>query len=100
MEDLAEKYEPAPIDLKDVALPESLVDLTEIIAENTHNVWSRNRMDEGWTYGAERNDRLKKHPDLLPYSALPEGEKEYDRATAMNALKLIIKLGYRIEKNS
>ena len=45
-------------------------------------------------------EERKKHPDLLPYSALPEGEKEYDRATAMNALKLIIKLGYRIEKNS
>lgn len=91
-------YKPSPLDLSDVALPDSLMELTEAIAENTHEVWSRNRMDEGWTYGAERDDVTLKHPDLLPYSDLSEGEKEYDRLTAMNAIKLIEKLGYKIEK--
>lgn len=97
-EDVAKSYKPAPLDLSDVELPESLTELTEAIAENTHEVWSQNRMAEGWTYGPARNDKLKKHPDLLPYSDLTEGEKEYDRATAMNAIKLIVKLGYKIEK--
>lgn len=100
IEKVAETYSPAPLNLDDVALPEELDQLTEAIAENTHEVWSKGRMEEGWTYGAERNDETKKHPDLLPYSSLTEGEKEFDRATAMNAIKLIVKLGYRIEKNS
>ena len=91
-------YKPTPLDLSDVVLPESLIELTEAIAENTHEVWSWNRMNEGWTYGPERNDRKKKHPDLIPYSELPESEKAYDRATAMNTIKLIVKLGYTLHK--
>lgn len=94
----ARLYKPAPLDLSDVQLPDSLTELTEAIAENTHEVWARIRLDEGWTYGPKRDDAHLKHPDLLPYSDLPEGEKEYDRATAMNAIKLIVKLGYKIEK--
>lgn len=97
-EAVAKSYKPTPLDLSDVVLPESLTELTEAIAENTHEVWSQNRIAEGWTYGPVRDDATRKHPDLLPYSDLPEGEKEYDRATAMNAIKLIVKLGYKIEK--
>lgn len=92
-------YKPAPLDLSEVTLPEELDELTEAISENTHEIWSKGRMAEGWTWGPERNDSDKKHPDLLPYSALPDGEKEYDRITAMNAIKLVLRLGYRIEKN-
>ena len=55
-------------------------------------------MKEGWTYGPVRDDKLKKHPDLVPYSELPEGEKEYDRATAMNTIKLVLKLGFELHK--
>jgi hypothetical protein len=97
-ETVAHSYRPAPLDLSDVRLPESLTELTEAIAENTHELWSQSRLREGWTYGAVRDDAQLKHPDLLPYSDLPEGEKEYDRTTAMNAIKLIVKLGYRIDK--
>lgn len=98
VEKIAGTYSPAPLNLEDVTLPEELDELTEAIAENTHEVWSKGRMDEGWTYGVERDDDAKKHPDLLPYSSLTEGEKDFDRATAMNAIKLIVKLGYKIEK--
>ena len=91
-------YDPSPIDLSGIELPESLLDLTEAIAENTHEVWSRNRLAEGWTYGPVRDDANLRHPGLLPYSELSESEKEYDRDTAMNAIKLVIKLGYKIEK--
>ena len=95
-EEAAKKYRPTPISLEDVLLPDTLVDLTEAIAENTHDSWAKARMEQGWSYGPKRDDKLKKHPDLLPYSLLPEEEKEYDRVTAMNAIKLIVKLGYRI----
>lgn len=95
---VAKAYRPAPLDLSDVTLPESLEELTEAIAENTHEVWSQGRKNEGWTYGSKLDDEAKTHPDLLPYASLTEGEKDFDRATAMNAIKLIVKLGYRIEK--
>ena len=91
-------YIPHPIDLSDVELPAHLDALREAIAENTHEVWAAGRMKEGWTYGPERDDKLKKHPDLIPYSDLPEGEKQYDRDTAVNTIKLVIKLGYDLVK--
>lgn len=91
-------YEPKPISTDDVALPPNLLELTEKIAENVHDVWAAGRMAEGWVYGEYKDSELKTSPDLVPYGELPEAEKEYDRKTALETLKLIIKLGYRIDK--
>lgn len=89
-------YEPKPIDTSDVILSDDLLELTEKIAENVHDVWAAGRIEQGWTYGTERNDELKTTPCLIPYSELPDSEKEYDRNTTLETLKLIIKLGYKI----
>lgn len=91
-------YQPKPMDTGDVELPKELLELTEKIAENVHENWAAGRVAEGWTYGEARDDRKKTTPCLVPYDALPEREKEYDRITAFQTLKLIITLGYKIEK--
>ena len=91
-------YDPKPIDTSKIELSSDLLGLTEQIAENVHEVWSAGRIAEGWAYGEKRDDQLKQTPCLVPYSMLPESEKEYDRKTALNTLKLVIALGYRIEK--
>lgn len=90
-------YKPQPIDTSGVTLPEELLKLTERLAENAHDNWARQRIAEGWTYGPRRDDNAKEHPDLVPYRELPESEKEYDRRAAMETLKAILALGYRIE---
>ena len=91
-------YKPNPIDTTDVTLPSDLLELTEKIAENVHEVWAKNRVSEGWSYGEARNDQTKETPCLVPYNELPEIEKDYDRNTALETIKLIIKLGYDIKK--
>lgn len=91
-------YTPKPIDLSDVELTEDLNDLREAIAENAHEIWAENRQAEGWTYGPQRDDQLKQTPDMIPYSKLPESEKEYDREMAMKTIKLLKKLGYDLIK--
>ena len=91
-------YIPKPIDTTGVALPKELNDLAEEIAKNVHEVWSEGRMEEGWTYGEERDDAKKHHPCLVPYEALTETEKEYDRNTWHETLKLFMKLGFKIVK--
>ena len=91
-------YIPKPIDLSDVELTEDLIELREAIAENAHEIWAENRQKEGWTYGPVRNDELKQNPDMVTYSQLPEGEKEYDREMAMKTIKLLLKLGYDLIK--
>lgn len=92
------KYIPQPIDTSDIALPAGMESLVEKMAQNVHEVWAKSRIDQGWTFGPERNDVLKKHPCLIPYEELPDVEKAYDRDTATSTLKLICKLGYNISK--
>lgn len=91
-------YKPNPIDTSDVVLNEEIRALSEDLARNTHDVWAVGRIRDGWTYGATRNDDKKEHPCLVPYEELSEEEKEYDRATALETLKVILKLGYTFEK--
>ncbi len=91
-------YKPKPIDTSKIKLPDELMVLTERLAENNHDNWAAQRIKEGWTHGLARNDEKKEHPDLVPYNKLPEIEKEYDRKTAMEALKAIISMGFKIEK--
>lgn len=92
-------YTPKPIDTSKIVLSDDLLKLTESLAENAHEIWARQRMSEGWTWGLQRDDKAKKHPDLVPYADLLESEKEYDRMTAMETLKVIVGLGYVVEKS-
>ena len=92
-------YTPKPIDTSDVILSEELLSLTEKIAENVHDVWAAGRIAEGWVYGTEKDNAKKTSPSLVPYNDLPESEKDYDRNTALETLKLIVKLGYNITTN-
>lgn len=91
-------YKPNPVDTSEVKLPEELLELMEKIAENVHENWAVGRISEGWTYGEKRDDAKKTTPCLVPYAELTESEKEYDRITALETLKLIVALGYNINK--
>jgi len=91
-------YEPVPVDTSTITLDSELAQLVERLAENVHDLWAQRRMSQGWTWGEQRDDAQKKHPGLVPYRELPEKEKDYDRATAVSTLKLIMTLGFRIER--
>lgn len=91
-------YKPKPVDTSDIMLPKELEALIEEMSRNTHDVWAEGRIAEGWTYGPERDDVKKTHPCLVPYNDLPDTEKDYDRNTSVETLKLILKLGFKISK--
>ena len=91
-------YTPNPIDTSDISLNSDIMSLCEILSRNTHEIWASGRIKEGWTYGEVRNDAKKQHPCLVPYEDLPESEKEYDRATSLETLKVISSLGFVISK--
>ncbi len=95
---MKQTYTPAPLDTRDVELPKELDGLIEEMARNVHDVWAQGRIAEGWTYGKQRDDKQKTHPCLVSYDELPDAEREYDRQTAVQTLKLILKLGFKIHK--
>ena len=94
----ANDYRPEPVDTSDVVVPDELMPLVEQMARNVHEVWAKSRMDQGWTRGSRRDDTLKTNPDLVPYDELTEEEKDYDRNTSLQTVKLILKLGFNITR--
>ena len=93
------EYITNPVDTGHIQLPKELEYLVEEMAKNVHEVWSKTRIEQGWTYGEKRDDVLKQHPCLVPYEELPEEEKVYDRNSSVETLKLIMKLGFKISKD-
>lgn len=98
IEEISLSYIPEPIDTSEIQLNDGLLELVELLAENSHNVWAFQRKKKGWTYGPHRDDKKKNNPCLVPYHELPESEKEYDRTLACEILKTVILLGYKLEK--
>jgi|GEM_PF-1328924 len=90
-------FTPNPIDTASVELEPGIATLTEQLARNTHDLWAQRRIEEGWKYGPQRDDLAKTHPGLVAYDELTDNEREYDRQTAIGALRGITALGYRIE---
>ena len=92
------EYEPHPIDTSGVTLAEELSKLTELLAKNAHDIWALQRWAEGWCYGPQRDDARKEHPDLVPYNELSESEKQWNLAISVETLKIILAIGYRIDR--
>lgn len=44
-------YKPAPLDLVAITLTPKMEELVDQLAENTHNLWAKERIQQGWTYG-------------------------------------------------
>ena len=91
-------YTPQPVDTSDIQLPKDLAPLLEAMAKNVHETWAQERIRQGWSYGEQRDDVRKLHPCLVAYEELPEAEKDFDRNTSVETLKLILKLGFRVTK--
>ncbi len=91
-------YKPNPIDTQSIDLPSDLKPLVELIAKNVHDVWAKQRIKEGWVYGEKKDSEKKTTPCLIPYEELSEEDKDYDRQTALETIKVVLKLGYKVEK--
>lgn len=91
-------YKPHPIDLDHIGLEPGLEKDMEAIAKNIHETWAEQRRLEGWTYGETHDYKTKKHPGMVEYEDLPENEKDVDRATVLQTIKMLIWMGYHIEK--
>jgi hypothetical protein len=94
--EIKKTYIPAPVDTSDVTLSEEILSLATLLARNTHDVWSQGRIAQGWTYGEQRNDERKETPCLLDFEELSADEQSYDYNTALETLKVMVKLGWRI----
>ncbi len=68
----------------------------EELAEKEHERYCRERRLQGWTYGKERNDLLKKTALLVAYKDLPDDKKEYDREAVIDVPLVLAKNGFEL----
>jgi hypothetical protein len=68
----------------------------ELYAEAEHLGWEEQKRMEGWVYGPTKDNEKRTHPLLVPYSELPEAEKEKDRRTIGNYPKYVWDAGFKI----
>lgn len=47
-------------------------------AEELHESWARQKLADGWVYGPFKDEGIKTHPCLVPYSELPEEQRIKD----------------------
>ncbi|VDP02284.1 unnamed protein product [Soboliphyme baturini] len=90
-------YRPAPIDTREVQLDPKLDVLVDQLAENTHNIWSQNKIQRGWTYGLNEDYLMKRSPHLVPYKSVAEKIKDVNRKNANQLLLTLLVYGYTIE---
>jgi len=93
---MSNDYQPEPLQTDHIILDDGLLALVELLAENAHDIWASQRISDGWVFGLERNDELRCHPCLVPYSQLPEVEKEYDRKTVLGTIRAMLALGFEV----
>ncbi|XP_037397585.1 ryanodine receptor 3-like isoform X3 [Pygocentrus nattereri] len=90
-------YKPTPLELSDVKLTPSQELLVDKLAENAHNVWAKDRIKQGWTYGIQQDLKSKRNPRLVPYALLDERTKKSNRDSLREAIRTLIGYGYNIE---
>uniref|UniRef100_A0A673C6E5 Ryanodine receptor 3 n=1 Tax=Sphaeramia orbicularis TaxID=375764 RepID=A0A673C6E5_9TELE len=90
-------YKPSPLDLSDIKLTPGQELLVDRLAENAHNVWAKDRIKQGWTYGIQQDVKSKRNPRLVPYVLLDERTKKSNRDSLREAIRTLIGYGYNIE---
>nr|XP_061794423.1 ryanodine receptor 2-like [Nerophis lumbriciformis] len=90
-------YRPAPVDVSQIFLNSTHVEAVKLLAENEHNVWARERIKQGWTYGVQQDGKLKQSPNLVPYSLLDERDRRMGLQGVKDAVCTLLAYGYSLE---
>ncbi|XP_051233720.1 ryanodine receptor 2 [Dicentrarchus labrax] len=91
------EYRPAPVDLRQFLLSPAHEEAVNLLAENDHNVWARERIKQGWTYGTQQDVKAKRSPYLVPYSLLDEKSRRVGRESVREAFCTLLAYGYSLE---
>lgn len=68
----------------------------EALARREHDRWLAERGSRGWRYGPRRDHATKQHPDFVPWSDLPESERERDREAVRGIPAMLAEVGLAV----
>lgn len=90
-------YSPHPEYVAHIKLPEEIASIADILAENAHEIWAKDRLQE-----AEKNKTKGKDvnpyddPFMKPFNELSKQKRKTDYLSALNTIKLLYKLGFEL----
>ncbi|XP_058275575.1 ryanodine receptor 2 isoform X4 [Hirundo rustica] len=90
-------YKPAPMDLSFIKLTPSQEAMVDKLAENAHNVWARDRIRQGWTYGIQQDVKNRRNPRLVPYALLDDRTRKSNKDSLREAVRTLLGYGYNLE---
>jgi hypothetical protein len=67
----------------------------ERLAQAEHLGWSAERTANGWSYGDERDDKLKRHPLLVDWARLSPSDQDKDRSGARSIPLVLDVAGFK-----
>ena len=80
----------------DAPPPEFTAAETELLARMEHDRWQSERQAGGWKLAAEKDEKRKLTPYLVPYEDLPDDIKEYDRAAVRGIAAFLAEGGFAV----
>ncbi|VDN03294.1 unnamed protein product [Thelazia callipaeda] len=92
-------FKPQPLDSRDISLGENMYPLIDALAKNTHNVWAKEKIRRGWTFGLNEFVDLnqKRSPHLVPYEVVDQRIKEANKESATEFIKALQLFGIFLE---
>ena len=78
------------------AVPFNLDDAeVDLLARHEHDRWTAERTKDGWRPGP-RDDKAKRHPDLVPWEQLDEPTRDKDRQVVRDLPVVLAEAGLRV----
>jgi len=69
-----------------------------MFGDKEHRGWMDKKKQDGWVFGRPRCNQKKHHPCMVPYSELPETEKDKDRNAIRKYVEIVRKAGFKIRR--
>ena len=91
-------FDPKPVDTSDTPYDTKLNTFVEKYSEQLHELWSYERLENGWIYKPTFSDVEKTHPLLKPYNIFTEKEKDVYRISVREAIRALQAWGWVVEK--
>jgi hypothetical protein len=81
-----------------IPLVEFSQEQTEQLAEWEHGRWNVERLKNGWRYGEKKDETRKLSPYLVPWTALPDAIKNYDRDAVRGWPAILAQAGWQVRQ--
>ena len=88
-------YTPRPMPTP-TKLPREYTQSVELVASCCHDLWARQKLDAGFSFGHTTDAEHMRHNCLIPYEYLPVAERQLLKKSVRTVLQVLLWCGFRL----